>query len=180
MDEWKQIPGFPKYLISSCGLCMSTAYSEYRILKPRYLRGYVRYALYSGDEPARNRSAHRLVWEAFVGPIPDAMEINHINGVKDDNRLPNLEVVTHDENMHHRKFFLNVQGVRGSKNNLAKLTEPQVEEIYALLDSGLSHQRIAGMFGVSRPTISLISSGKTWPHLHASRFNDQVSAEPEK
>ena len=41
---------------------------------------------------------HRMVWEAFRGPIPEGMQIDHINGVKDDNRLANLRCVTPKEN----------------------------------------------------------------------------------
>jgi len=43
--------------------------------------------------------AHRLVWETFNGAIPDGMEIDHINSVRDDNRISNLRCVTHSENM---------------------------------------------------------------------------------
>lgn len=46
---------------------------------------------------------HRLAWEALYGPIPPGMEINHINGIKNDNRLINLELVTHQQNMAHAK-----------------------------------------------------------------------------
>lgn len=47
--------------------------------------------------------AHRIIWENLNGPIPDGLEINHINGKKDDNRLINLELVTHKENLSHAK-----------------------------------------------------------------------------
>ena len=42
---------------------------------------------------------HRKVWEEHHGPIPSGMHIHHINGIKDDNRIENLELVTHTENM---------------------------------------------------------------------------------
>lgn len=44
---------------------------------------------------------HRAVWEAFNGPIPEGYEINHINTVRDDNRLENLELVTPSGNQLH-------------------------------------------------------------------------------
>lgn len=47
--------------------------------------------------------AHRIIWENLKGPIPDGLEINHINGKKDDNRLDNLELVTHKDNVRHAK-----------------------------------------------------------------------------
>lgn len=44
---------------------------------------------------------HRLVWEYVHGPIPRDMQINHINGIKHDNRIENLELVTASENTKH-------------------------------------------------------------------------------
>lgn len=47
------------------------------------------------------RMAHVLVWESVHGPVPDGFELNHINGVKDDNRIANLELVTRGGNLRH-------------------------------------------------------------------------------
>jgi hypothetical protein len=44
---------------------------------------------------------YRLVWEAFNGRIPIGMEIDHINRVRNDDRLENLRCVTHKENMNN-------------------------------------------------------------------------------
>ena len=44
---------------------------------------------------------HRLVWETFNGKIPVGMQINHIDGDKQNNSLSNLELVTPSENMKH-------------------------------------------------------------------------------
>lgn len=44
---------------------------------------------------------HRAVWEAFNGPIPGRLEVNHKNLDRSDNRLENLELVTHQENVAH-------------------------------------------------------------------------------
>lgn len=44
---------------------------------------------------------HRLVYETFVGDIPQGYEIDHINTVSDDNRVENLRCVTSKENMNN-------------------------------------------------------------------------------
>ena len=44
---------------------------------------------------------HRAVWEAFNGPIPGRLEVNHKNLDRADNRLENLELLTHQENVQH-------------------------------------------------------------------------------
>ena len=55
---------------------------------------------------------------------------------------------------------------RGEGHRDAKLTEAQVLEIYALLRSGIPNQEIADKYGVKRPTISNIRSGRKWKHLY--------------
>ena len=47
----------------------------------------------------RHAVVARVVYEVFVERIPDGMEIDHINTVRDDNRVENLRVVTHRDNL---------------------------------------------------------------------------------
>lgn len=51
------------------------------------------------DVSARNR----LIWSAVNGPIPDKMQINHINHKRDDDRIENLELVTAQQNIWYRQ-----------------------------------------------------------------------------
>ena len=44
---------------------------------------------------------HRLVWLVFNGKIPKGYVINHMDGNKRNNRLSNLEMITHAENIQH-------------------------------------------------------------------------------
>jgi hypothetical protein len=46
-------------------------------------------------------TVHRALWEAFNGQIPGRLEVNHKNLDRTDNRLENLELLTHRENVNH-------------------------------------------------------------------------------
>ena len=47
--------------------------------------------------------AHRIIWIWHNGPIPAGMQVDHINGVRDDNRICNLRVVTRTVNLRNAK-----------------------------------------------------------------------------
>lgn len=57
---------------------------------------------------------HRAVYETFVGEIPEGFQIDHINTIKDDNRVDNLRAVTPKENMNNP---LTKQKLRKKKRN---------------------------------------------------------------
>ena len=63
-------------------------------------------------------SVHRVIWEAVNGPIPEGMQINHINGIKWDNRLANLELVTQSENTKHA-YAIGLCCAKGERNGRA-------------------------------------------------------------
>jgi hypothetical protein len=67
--------------------------------------------------------AHRIVWEYRHGPIPDGLEVNHRKGVKDDNRIDNLELLTNVENVGHAHRAGLIAPRRGEMQGGSKLTD---------------------------------------------------------
>lgn len=61
-------------------------------------KGYLRVCVVVDGKQA-HALAHRVVWCAANGPVPNGMQIDHLNGEKTDNRLANLQCVSGDENM---------------------------------------------------------------------------------
>ena len=51
-----------------------------------------------GQNGQKGYLVHRFIWECFNGLIPDGKIIDHVNNIKDDNRLCNLQLMTHKEN----------------------------------------------------------------------------------
>jgi len=169
--QWKPVPEFD-YEVSSDGRLRrirtfggrpTETYSS--LHKKR--TGYIDLWLWKDGKPTR-RPAHRLVWEVFNGPIPKGLVINHKNGVKDDNRLENLEVLTQSENV--------IDGFRrgrpkpnnpsfGMNNGSAKLGPDAVREIRRLRKQGARQKDVAEKFGVSVPLVSLIHRRLIWVDL---------------
>ena len=97
-EIWKDIKGFEGlYRVSNLGRVKSFYGLKEKILKPQIVRGYYRVVLYK-QSIKKNYSVHRLVWSTFNGQMPENMQVNHINEIKTDNRLENLNLMTAKEN----------------------------------------------------------------------------------
>ena len=97
--KWSKIKSFPRYEISDDGMVYDTKFD--RFLIPSNNNGYLWVWVHSIDGKRYKKSIHRLVYEAFVGPIPEGLEINHKDEVKSNNNLSNLESLTKKENCNY-------------------------------------------------------------------------------
>ena len=171
MELWKPVVGNEsRYEVSSNGIIRNKKTQKsvwYRITKFGYC--YIR--LYVDGGKSKNYMVHRIVMAAFVGPIPHKHDVDHVNGVKTDNRVENLEYVTRSENI-RRSYAMGIRSVAGSKNPRATLTESEVLQIKSLLkkvkskEIDITLRRIGGMFGVTRDTVKNINCGRTWANVN--------------
>ena len=105
--------------------------------------------------------AHRLVWRALRGPIPDGLELNHLNGDKSDNRLQNLEIVTASQNMRHA-IKAGLQRQIGEMSSLAKLSAARVLELRRQYELGIPDRILAERYGISRGHVWKIANRQKW------------------
>lgn len=101
IETFKPVKGYEGlYEVSDYGTVRSLYDGKVKYLKNvKQPNGYERICLYNNDK--KYLMVHRLVYEAFNGQIPEGMQIDHVNGIKNDNRLVNLRCVTHKENMNN-------------------------------------------------------------------------------
>ncbi len=112
--------------------------------------------------------AHRIVWMWLNGAIPDGMEMNHLDGIKDNNHPDNLEVCTRSQNMKHafRQGFVKLPGGIGENHMFARLREKEVLRIRKIHKSGLlSMTELGRMFNVHVTTIKRVVDRATWKHM---------------
>lgn len=90
---------FGNYLVYQDGRVYSINRNIY--LKPcKDNKGYLRIGL-SNNGASKTYKLHRLIAEMFIPKIEGKTQVNHINGIKDDNRVENLEWCTRSENSIH-------------------------------------------------------------------------------
>lgn len=111
--------------------------------------------------------AHRLAYEAFVGPIPKGMCVCHRCDVRECVNPDHLFLGTSQENMADRDQ--KGRTARGEKQGFARLTSAQALAVYSDPRKGVT---IATEYGVTPGTVSSIKHGRNWAHvtghLHAA------------
>jgi hypothetical protein len=97
-EVWLTIEGHPNYFVSSFGRVKSTMEAKPKILKQQDKEGYRRVNLFGAGKSFK---VHRLVAKAFIHNTLNKPQVNHIDCVKHNNCVFNLEWVTNDENYLH-------------------------------------------------------------------------------
>lgn len=165
METWKKVtvPGFESYSISSHG----------RVRGPRTMRkvreNHGGYLIFNASAGGKQRTlyVHKCVAEAFLGPCPEGMQVNHKDGDKWNNVPENLEYVTPKANTRHAM----ARGLRryryGEEHQNSTITEDVVREIRRLYrTTRLSCREIGDRFGLKYNHAWAIATGRSWKRVH--------------
>ena len=157
------------YLVSTYGRVISLNYGGWGKVKENKLQikrdGYKRACL-SIEGKSYYPMVHRLVATAFIDNPENKKEVNHINGIKTDNRIWNLEWVTHSENVQHafREHLHPIK--RGEDVPTSKNKEVTIIKVCEMISSGkFSAHEIHKQTGVSEAMIRAIRRRITWKHV---------------
>jgi hypothetical protein len=174
-EAWKDIAGYEGfYQVSNIGRVKTTERTDSlgrkvseNIKKPNLnINGYYQVTLYKNGH-RKSCYIHRLVATAFIPNNDNALQVNHIDGVKTNNSARNLEWTTPSENSQHAydTGLTPIPFRKGKNNNNSKLTEEQVIEIYTRVHKGEKQIRLAEEFKVNKGQIYKIKNGIAWAEI---------------
>lgn len=174
-EVWKDVPGFKGYYqASTLGRVRSVERIQFRSngrpykVRAKVLKtakdgnGYLRTA-FSVNSKLTTIKVHRIVAITFFGRT--ALEVNHIDGDKTNNRSTNLEYCTRSENIKHSYRMGLQKPRRGSLNNKAKLHESDIPIIRELFKAGNTSREIAAIYKMDKTVFLDIKNGKIWKHV---------------
>jgi hypothetical protein len=113
---------------------------------------------------------HRLFAICFLENPEDKSEVNHIDGIKSNNSLSNLEWTTRSENIRHADRT-GLRNILGENHGCAKLKDSEIPLIFQMRKTGLTLKVIGDHFGIGQTQIHHILSGKKRSQNQPSKPN---------
>ena len=167
-EKWLDIKNYKNYYqISSWGRVKSLKHWKSPRLLLTQSKRYPKVTLTKNQE-RQHFNIHRLVADAFIANPMKKPHVHHKHGIKNDNKVENLEWITPSENEFNSYTLGKVAHCRGSNHHFAKLDETQVRKIKNALKKykrGLG-KKLAEQYGIQKTIISKIKNNKIWLHVH--------------
>lgn len=172
----KDIPGYEGlYQADSEGFIVKISrpqkdkrYGEYTkevILKPYLIKDKKKNPSYyvvslSKNNVKKKLLVHRIIYQTFNGEIPEGLVIDHLNGIKTDNRIDNLEACSHQENT--RRAFCNGLMAKEFDRSFCKTNKEKFELLLKCLSRGVSYALSEHIAEIPRKTVTSILSGQEY------------------
>lgn len=157
------IDGASNYMISNFGEVISIVKKTPKILKgidlgqQKYKGVQIKY----DDGIVRKKYIHHLVAEHWLLKKENDVQIRHLNGNNQDNRLENLRYGTSKENNQDKIIHRTI--LDGEKNPMSKLTEKEVLLMRTIKNK--SYKKIGEMFNVSPMTAYRAIKKEAWKNV---------------
>ena len=170
---------FEDYYVSSLGRLYSVKLDK--IIEGSITnKGYIMDKFTERDENNKkiitNSQRHRTVLYSFEIYQPEGCDqVDHINGVKTDNSLDNLEWVNCKTNIRRSwENGLHDNDIRyGENSHMSKYTNEEIENVCKLKIEGYNNKEISNMTGVNIDTVWKVVKGKAWKHIYEN-YKDEL------
>jgi hypothetical protein len=157
--NWKILEEFPNYIITEDGRIWSLARGRFMQPYTDPKTGYRGTHVLNATGKSLPRRIHTLVATAFLGPRPKDKNVNHIDGIKTNNNISNLEYVTQKENSIHavEKGLIKTldEHPQATKKN-----EYVVDAVFTYLMTNDSKKTITEKYGLSFQYLNRVLDGK--------------------
>ena len=176
-EEWRDVVGYEGlYEVSNLGRVRSadkkiwngkTYYKKVGAIKAQHLhKGYPVTSIYKNNVKS-NMNVHRLVAFAFIPNPENKLEVNHIDGIKTNSRVENLEWCTSAENSYHAYHtgLSTAPVLKGSAHGMTNLTEDDVIKIRQLYSNGVKRKELMDMYNLKPSPFYRIVARKSWKHI---------------
>lgn len=176
IEIWKEIDGYNGiYFVSNLGSVKSVDHFLHgrtgsgkqtgRVLKQhKSSKGYLQVSL-SLNKVKFHTGAHRLVALSFIPNPLNLPQVNHIDGIKTNNFVDNLEWVTNKENQIHAVKNGLINPNYCDKHHMSKLSNNDVIKARELHKSGITNIELSKIYKVSATAMSNILRNKTYINI---------------